>query len=48
MMWASDYPHAACTWPHSQETIGRQFQGVPADEVRKIVCDNAVEIFAFN
>ncbi|MGH7847820.1 MAG: hypothetical protein ACREQW_21980 [Candidatus Binatia bacterium] len=20
-MWSSDYPHAACTWPHSQNIL---------------------------
>jgi predicted TIM-barrel fold metal-dependent hydrolase len=35
VMWASDYPHPASTWPDSQETINRQLDGVVNDETRK-------------
>src|SRR5436309_14255384 len=37
IMWSSDYPHTASTWPHSQEFIARDFTAVAADEKRKIV-----------
>ena len=26
MMWSSDYPHQASTWPHSQEVVERDFK----------------------
>ena len=28
LMWSSDYPHVACTWPHSREIIERDFAHV--------------------
>jgi predicted TIM-barrel fold metal-dependent hydrolase len=48
LMWASDYPHSATTWPKSREAIEETFAGVPADEVRRIVSDNAARIYRFN
>ncbi|MEE9284791.1 MAG: amidohydrolase family protein [Dehalococcoidia bacterium] len=45
IMWESDYPHPTCTWPNSQDYIERSLKGVPADERRKILVDNAVRVF---
>jgi predicted TIM-barrel fold metal-dependent hydrolase len=45
ILWASDYPHPPSTWPHSLESIERQFAGVPAEDRRRIVCDNAVRVW---
>ena len=44
-MWASDFPHTDCTWPHSREVIERDFAGVPDSVTRKIVFDNAVRVY---
>jgi len=44
-MWASDFPHTDSTWPHSQEVIRRDFAGVPEEVTRKIVCDNAAQLY---
>lgn len=48
MMWGNDFPHAESTWPRSRQYIDRLFEGVPADERRKITCDNAVAMFGFS
>ncbi|MGH9342976.1 MAG: amidohydrolase family protein, partial [Terriglobia bacterium] len=45
LMWASDFPHSDSTWPRSREVIERDFAGVPEDEVRKIVADNAATVY---
>ena len=37
VMWSSDYPHTASTWPHSRDIIERDFKEVSEVEKRKIV-----------
>jgi predicted TIM-barrel fold metal-dependent hydrolase len=45
LLWESDYPHADSLWPHSREHAEKVFADIPSDEVRRIVCDNARELF---
>ena len=45
IMWSSDYPHPATTWPHSRESIGHQFQGVPEGERKLMTCGKAARSF---
>jgi predicted TIM-barrel fold metal-dependent hydrolase len=45
LMWASDFPHSDSTWPNSREVIARDFEGVPDDEVRKMVADNVAALY---
>ena len=45
LMWSSDYPHTDSTWPHSRQYIEDTFAGVPEDEKRKIVADNAKRLY---
>jgi len=47
-MWASDFPHPMATWPHSHKVVERDFAGVPAAIVRKIVRDNAAALYGIN
>jgi predicted TIM-barrel fold metal-dependent hydrolase len=44
-MWASDFPHADSTWPHSREVIARDFAGVPEAVTQKIVFDNCAKLY---
>jgi predicted TIM-barrel fold metal-dependent hydrolase len=44
-MWASDFPHTDSTWPHSRKVIKQDFEGVPEEVTRKIVCDNAAKLY---
>jgi uncharacterized protein len=44
-MWASDFPHADSTFPHSLQVIGENFAGVPAEVTQKIVFDNARQLY---
>jgi predicted TIM-barrel fold metal-dependent hydrolase len=48
MLWSSDFPHSATFWPHSQEKIAEDFQGVAEDERRKILCDNTAKLYGFD
>jgi predicted TIM-barrel fold metal-dependent hydrolase len=48
IMWSSDYPHTASTWPHSRDIIARDFKDVSEVEKRKIVRDNAAQLYGFD
>jgi predicted TIM-barrel fold metal-dependent hydrolase len=48
LLWASDYPHGDSTWPHSQEVIKKNFEGVPEDEKRMMLRDNMVGIYGID
>jgi predicted TIM-barrel fold metal-dependent hydrolase len=48
LMWASDYPHSATTWPESAQSIAETFEGVPQPELRKIVHDNAARLYGLS
>ena len=41
IMWESDYPHIASTYPDSWKFVERSLQGVPADERKKMLYGNA-------
>ena len=45
MMWSTDYPHPACTWPDSRKLVDEEFEGIPADERQLIVCGNAERVW---
>jgi predicted TIM-barrel fold metal-dependent hydrolase len=45
ILWSTDFPHPATTWPNSVETVERQFADVPADEREAICCGNATRIY---
>ncbi|MEW6300103.1 MAG: amidohydrolase family protein [Thermodesulfobacteriota bacterium] len=47
MLWGNDFPHSESTWPRSRTFLAQMFEGVPAAERRKLLCDNAVTIFHF-
>jgi predicted TIM-barrel fold metal-dependent hydrolase len=41
VMWASDYPHPASTWPYSKQVIDKQVKTLREPLQRKLLCDNA-------
>ncbi len=47
-MWASDYPHDDSTFPESRKVIERLFAGVPDGARRRIVRENARELFGLD
>jgi predicted TIM-barrel fold metal-dependent hydrolase len=45
LMWSSDYPHGESTFPESRAFVARRFAGVPEEETRKIVYENARRLY---
>jgi predicted TIM-barrel fold metal-dependent hydrolase len=45
IMWSTDYPHTGSDWPNSRVTLERNFRGLPYDEVKKMVHDNARALY---
>lgn len=45
ILWSTDFPHPATTWPNSVAIVDEQFAGIPDDERQAIVCDNAARIY---
>jgi len=48
VMFGSDYPHPASTWPYSQQVIGNQMREIGSDLLQKITRDNARALFAID
>ena len=47
MMWSSDYPHQASSWPKSQEVVARDFAGASEDDIFKVTRGNAARLYGF-
>jgi hypothetical protein len=45
IMWSSDYPHTAATFPRSQEIVAKRFGQLPEEQRRKIVHDTAAKVY---
>ena len=45
IMWSSDYPHSETTFPHSQDVIARDFDGIPDADIDEIVCKRAERLY---
>ena len=45
VFWATDFPHQESEWPHSNIVLDENFVGVPDQEVRRMVVENAIEFF---
>ena len=48
MMWGSDYPHSASTFPQSRKILAEILAGVPDDEQAKIVGGNTARLYRFD
>jgi predicted TIM-barrel fold metal-dependent hydrolase len=48
LMWSSDYPHTASTWPRSRAVIERDFKDVSEEEKWKIVRGNVAKLYGFD
>jgi predicted TIM-barrel fold metal-dependent hydrolase len=46
--WECDYPHSDSSWPNSPESVAKQFEGVPDDEVNKMTHENAMRVFRYD
>jgi uncharacterized protein len=45
VMWASDYPHPASTWPDSQSIIEQLMEGISPAVRQKVLCGNARALY---
>jgi len=45
IMWSSDYPHTAATFPRSREIVDKRLGMLPSDQLRKIVRDTAAKVY---
>jgi predicted TIM-barrel fold metal-dependent hydrolase len=45
ILWSTDFPHPATTWPNSVATVEAQFEGIPVAEREAITCGNAARIY---
>ncbi len=48
LMWGSDYPHMESKWPHTKETLQGLMKGIPENEVRAMISDNAVTCYSLD
>jgi predicted TIM-barrel fold metal-dependent hydrolase len=45
ILWSTDFPHPATTWPNSHESVARQFDGIDEHD-RDLIChQNAARIY---
>jgi predicted TIM-barrel fold metal-dependent hydrolase len=42
ILFGRDYPHPESTWPHTREWLRAAFEGVPDDELRLMLGENAI------
>jgi predicted TIM-barrel fold metal-dependent hydrolase len=47
-LFGQDYPHWEGTWPNTLDWLRVSFAGVPENEVRKILGENAIEIYGLD
>jgi predicted TIM-barrel fold metal-dependent hydrolase len=47
LMWSSDYPHQASSWPHSQDVVARDFKDATSSERFKITRGNVAKLYGF-
>ncbi len=45
IMWETDFPHPTALWPDTEEFLMRALQGVPEDEQRLILVENAKKVY---
>ena len=45
IMWSTDFPHPATSWPNSQGVVEKNFEGIPTDERDLIVAGNAARVY---
>jgi predicted TIM-barrel fold metal-dependent hydrolase len=45
IMWSTDFPHPATSWPNSQSIVEKNFAGIPDAERDLIVAGNAARLY---
>jgi predicted TIM-barrel fold metal-dependent hydrolase len=46
--WGTDYPHYEGTYPHTRKALRHAFHDVPEHEVRRMLGENAAELYGFD
>jgi predicted TIM-barrel fold metal-dependent hydrolase len=48
ILWSTDFPHPATTWPNSRAVVARQFAEIP-DAERDLICSgNATRVYGLS
>jgi predicted TIM-barrel fold metal-dependent hydrolase len=45
ILWSTDFPHPATSWPNSQAVVEKNFAGIPDNERDLIVAGNAARLY---
>lgn len=45
IMWESDFPHVASYYPRSWHEVNRVLEGIPAEDRRKLLYENAIRLY---
>ena len=45
LLWSTNFPQSTSTWPESRRAIARCFDGVPENERRQVLVDNAARLY---
>jgi predicted TIM-barrel fold metal-dependent hydrolase len=45
ILWSTDFPHPACTWPNSRAVVADVMEGVPDNEAELMVFGNGARLF---
>ena len=48
IMWGNDFPHPEGTWPHTREWLRETFWDCPVPDTRRILGENAAEVYGFD
>src|SRR5262249_44441538 len=48
LLWGSDYPHIEGTWPNTRLAMRHTLAGVPEDEARMLVGENALHVYGLD
>jgi predicted TIM-barrel fold metal-dependent hydrolase len=48
LMWGSDYPHFESTWPYTDLCLRNTFAGIPEDDTRRILGENAIPVYGLD
>lgn len=45
LLWSTNFPQSTSTWPESRRAIARCFDGIPENEKRQVLVDNAAKLY---
>jgi hypothetical protein len=48
ILFGRDYPHSESTWPNTRDWLRLAFEGVPADDARSMLGENAIRFFGLD